>query len=154
MLYIFLCTKNKQDPSEKHETKTLSDPSRAFFFTTYLDFIYNSWALYWQEASQQTESNSDNYVLIFFFLSFFFISHCFVLTLVGAKHKSDFQVHLDIQNLILLLISTLHKFNKTFVHFTNNSAIWPWYCFSLHISTAILLKNYTKILIFEKWLDY
>ena len=41
-------------------------------------------------------------------------THCFVLTLVGAKQKSDFQVHLDIQNPMLVLISNLHKFNKIF----------------------------------------
>ena len=56
-------------------------------------------------------------------------AHCLVLILAGAKNKSDFQVHLDIQNLMLVLISNLHKFNKTFVHFTNNSAILPWYHF-------------------------
>ena len=71
-------------------------------------------------------------------------SHCFVLTLVGAKHTSDFQIHLDIQNLMLVIISNLHKFNKSFVRFTNNAAIFPWYHFRFDILTAILLKNDTK----------
>ena len=48
-------------------------------------------------------------------------TYSFVLALVGAKHKSDFQVHLDIQNLMLVLISNLHKINKIFVHFTNTA---------------------------------
>ena len=55
----------------------------------------------------------------------FLQTHCFVLILVGVKHKFDFQVHLDIQNLMLVLMSKLHRFNKTFVYFTNNSAILP-----------------------------
>ena len=75
------------------------------------------------------------------------------MTLVGAKHKSDFQVHLDIQNLMLFLISNMHKIKKTFVHFTNSSAILPQSHIKLDILTAILLKNDTKTPIFEKWLD-
>ena len=81
-------------------------------------------------------------------------SHCFVLTLVGAKHTSDFQIHLDIQNKMLVIISNVHIFNKTFVHVTNNAAIFPWYHFWFDILTAILLKNDTKIPMFEKWLAY
>ena len=69
-------------------------------------------------------------------------SHCFVLTLVGAKHKSDFQVHLDIQNLMLVLISNLHKFNKTLVHFANKSAILRWYHFWLDILSYIVEKRH------------
>ena len=51
---------------------------------------------------------------ILFFLKSWtvYTAHCLALTLVGAKHKSDFQVHLDIQNFMLVLISNLHVLKK------------------------------------------
>ena len=35
------------------------------------------------------------------------VPHWIILTLVGAKHKSDFQLNLDIQNLMLVFLSNL-----------------------------------------------